>query len=195
MLTPDQHCKPRRFVVSAGKEADYHHRRHYDGESEALPGGDGISHHQSLGRHRAVSHRVQFTRVIHSSEADNRSLREKFIESVLRDFRDVARSSTGAPSRNVRLAETRLASAFTRFNARGVGGRTEAMDIRTSQYNPGSQIPEKNWLYRLAKRFWFNDFGAYRGYDHSATAAPGLVNRQAARGLAFTATPQTTQTS
>ena len=27
--------------------------------------------------------------------------------------------------------------------------------------NPTQQIPEKNWLYRLAKRFWFNDFGVY----------------------------------
>ena len=51
----------------------------------------------------------------------------------------------------------------------------EGMEIRTSQYNPGSEVPEKNWMYRLAKRFWFNDFGVYRGHDHSHTAAPGLV--------------------
>ncbi len=51
----------------------------------------------------------------------------------------------------------------------------EAMQVRTSQYNPGGEIPEKNWLYRLAKRYWFNDFGVYRGHDHSRTAAPALV--------------------
>ena len=51
----------------------------------------------------------------------------------------------------------------------------EAMEVRTSQYNPGSEVPEKNWMYRLAKRYWFNDFGVYRGHDHSHTAAPGLV--------------------
>jgi hypothetical protein len=39
-----------------------------------------------------------------------------------------------------------------------------AMEPRTSQFNPDAEIPEKNWLYRLAKRYWFNDFGAYEGY-------------------------------
>jgi hypothetical protein len=27
---------------------------------------------------------------------------------------------------------------------------------------PGAEIPEEQWFYRLAKRYWFNDFGAYR---------------------------------
>ena len=53
------------------------------------------------------------------------------------------------------------------------------MAVRTSQYNPTQQIPEKNWLYRLAKRFWFNDFGAYRGMDHTKESAPAvLASRQ-----------------
>ena len=45
------------------------------------------------------------------------------------------------------------------------------------------EIPEKNILYRLAKRFWFNDFAVYDGHDHSRTAAPGLVenNREHAQ--------------
>jgi hypothetical protein len=29
-------------------------------------------------------------------------------------------------------------------------------------------------MYRLAKRFWFNDFGVYRGHDHSQ-AAPAVL--------------------
>ena len=40
------------------------------------------------------------------------------------------------------------------------------MSVRTSQYSPGNEVPEKNWLYRLAKRFCFNDFGVYAGHDH-----------------------------
>ena len=47
------------------------------------------------------------------------------------------------------------------------------MTTRTSQYNPGQEIPEKSWAYRFAKRHWFNDFGVYDGHDHSETAAPG----------------------
>ena len=51
------------------------------------------------------------------------------------------------------------------------------MSVRTSQYSPGNEVPEKNWLYRLAKRYWFNDFGVYRGHDYSRTAAPALLQR------------------
>ena len=54
----------------------------------------------------------------------------------------------------------------------------EAMSVRTSQYHPGMEVPEKSWAYRLAKRFWFNDFGVYRGHDHSTTAAPGVLAGQ-----------------
>ena len=35
------------------------------------------------------------------------------------------------------------------------------MKCRPSQYNPGHEIPEKSLAYRLAKKFWFSDFGAY----------------------------------
>ncbi|MEX0716128.1 MAG: radical SAM protein, partial [Planctomycetaceae bacterium] len=52
----------------------------------------------------------------------------------------------------------------------------EAMRVRTSQYNPGSEIPEKSWAYRLAKKFFFNDFGVYADLDHSRTSAPALVD-------------------
>jgi len=41
----------------------------------------------------------------------------------------------------------------------------EAMQPRFSQYLPGQEIPEKHWMYRLAKRYWFNDFAAYRKLD------------------------------
>ena len=50
------------------------------------------------------------------------------------------------------------------------------MRVRTSQYHPGHEIPEKHWAYRMAKRFWFNDFGVYNGHDHRATAAPAMVD-------------------
>ena len=37
----------------------------------------------------------------------------------------------------------------------------EALKSRPSQYNPGSEIPEKSWFYRLVKWYCFNDFGTY----------------------------------
>jgi hypothetical protein len=43
----------------------------------------------------------------------------------------------------------------------------EAMTPRFSQWLPGEEIPEKHWMYRMAKRFWFNDFGAYKRLEAS----------------------------
>ena len=56
----------------------------------------------------------------------------------------------------------------------------QAMTTRTSQYNPGNEIPEKSWAYRLLKRYLFADFGVYAGHDHSQSAAPGLLRTEAA---------------
>jgi hypothetical protein len=39
----------------------------------------------------------------------------------------------------------------------------DAMEPRFSQWLPGAEVPETHWMYKLAKRYWFNDFAAYRG--------------------------------
>jgi hypothetical protein len=36
-----------------------------------------------------------------------------------------------------------------------------AMRPRTSQHQPGDEIPEDHWAYRFAKKHWFFGFGAY----------------------------------
>ena len=95
-----------------------------------------------------------------------RSLRDTFNESAfLRDFRETAAASTRGcivlerPDLLRDLARTHGARDTT---ARGSSlAELEAMHARSSQYNPGTEIPEKSWAYRLAKRLWFNDFGAY----------------------------------
>jgi hypothetical protein len=45
----------------------------------------------------------------------------------------------------------------------------EGMTPRFSQWLPGEEIPEKHWMYRWAKKWWFNDFGAYAKADHALT--------------------------
>ena len=37
----------------------------------------------------------------------------------------------------------------------------DAMTPRFSQWLPGHEVPEKHWMYKIAKRFWFHDFNAY----------------------------------
>jgi hypothetical protein len=46
----------------------------------------------------------------------------------------------------------------------------EAMQPRFSQWLPGAEVPEKHWMYRLAKKYWFYDFGAYRTASHDVRA-------------------------
>src|SRR5437868_2053730 len=114
---------------------------------------------------------------------DARSLREKFLHSgFLREFRELAQDTTRGcivlerPDLLKHLVEKHAARDAT---VRGTAlAELEAMRPRTSQYNPGHEVPEKSWLYRLAKRFWFNDFGAYRGKDHSRASAPAILARR-----------------
>ena len=76
----------------------------------------------------------------------------------------VRRAGQGLDWRFPTIAATRAALA-----------ELDAMQTRTSQYNPGNEIREKSWLYRFAKKHWFNDFGVYAGHDHSQSAAPARV--------------------
>jgi hypothetical protein len=45
----------------------------------------------------------------------------------------------------------------------------DAMEPRFSQWLPGEEIPEQHWMYRWAKKYWFNDFGAYKQADLDGT--------------------------
>jgi hypothetical protein len=186
-LTPEQQLQARKFVVEMrAKKAIIIIDAYFDGEGRALcPAATGITHHINPWGDIEPCPIVQFTREsIHSTPADNRSLRDKFLQSeFLRDFRDLARSTTRGcivlerPDLLRELVEKHGARDAT---VRGTAAaELEAMEVRTSQYNPGHEIPEKNWLYRLAKRFWFYDFGAYRGYDHSKASAPAILRRNA----------------
>ncbi len=186
-LTPEQQLRARRFVVETrATKPIIIIDAYYDGEGRALcPAATGISHHINPWGDIEPCPIVQFTREsIHASDADPRSLREKFVQSeFLRDFRTLAQSSTRGcivlerPDLLKQLVEKHGARDAT---VRGTAlAELEAMSTRTSQYNPGSEVPEKSWLYRLAKRFWFNDFGVYRGHDHGRTAAPFVLRTPA----------------
>src|SRR5438477_1294839 len=182
-LTPAQQYQARKFVVEMrAKKPIIIVDAYFDGEGRALcPAATGITHHINPWGDIEPCPIVQFTKEsIHSSEADSRSLKDKFLQSgFLRDFRELAQSSTRGcivlerPDLLKKLVEKHGAKDAT---VRGTAlAELEALEVRTSQYNPGNEIPEKSWAYRLAKRYWFSDFGVYKGYDHSQTAAPGLV--------------------
>ena len=181
-LTPQQQLDLRRFVVEMrAKKPIVIVDAYFDGEGQALcPAVNGISHHINPWGDIEPCPIVQFSKEsIHSTEDDPRTLGEKFIQSeYLRDFRDTARSAT----RGCIVLERPdlLQKVIERHGAKDATVRKtamaelEAMQVRTSQFNPGNEIPEKNLYYRLAKRFLFNDFGVYQGMDPSQ-AAPALL--------------------
>ena len=191
-LTPEQQLRARRFVVEMrAKKPIIIVDAYFDGEGQALcPAATGITHHINPWGDIEPCPIIQFTKEsIHAERrpTPRRSLRDKFLQSeFLRDFRTLAQSTTRGcivlerPDLLKQLVEKHGARDAT---VRGTAlAELEAMEVRTSQYNPGNEIPEKSWLYRLAKRYWFNDFGVYRGHDHSRTSAPGLLQREATAG-------------
>jgi MoaA/NifB/PqqE/SkfB family radical SAM enzyme len=185
-LTPEQQLRARRFVVEMrARKPILIIDAYYDGEGKALcPAATGISHHINPWGDIEPCPIVQFTREsIHCTESDGRPLRDKFLQSeFLRDFRTLAQSTTRGcivlerPDLLKELVERHGARDST---ARGTAlAELAEMEVRTSQYNPANEIPEKNWFYRFAKRYWFNDFGVYRGHDHARNSAPAVLRHK-----------------
>ena len=181
-LTPEQQRRARQFVVDMrAKKPIVVIDAYYDGEGRALcPAANGISHHINPWGDIEPCPIVQFAK--ESIHETGRSLRDKFVNSeFLRDFRELAASTTRGCivlERPDLLRELVVRHGAKDSTARETAlAELEAMEVRPSQYSPTVEIPEKNWLYRLAKRFWFNDFGVYDGHDHSANSAPAVLAR------------------
>jgi MoaA/NifB/PqqE/SkfB family radical SAM enzyme len=183
-LTPEQALRARKFVVEMrAKKPIVIIDAYHDGGGKALcPAATGISHHINPWGDIEPCPIVQFsTESIHNT-TDKRPLRKKFQQSAfLAAFRQLAAETTRGcivlerPDLLKKLVEAHEAKDAT---ARQTAlAELAAMTPRTSQYNPEAEVPEKNWLYRLAKWFFFNDFGAYAGHDakHAQESAPAVL--------------------
>jgi MoaA/NifB/PqqE/SkfB family radical SAM enzyme len=186
-LTPEQALRARKFVVEMrAKKPIVIIDAYHDGDGKALcPAANGISHHINPWGGIEPCPIVQFSaESIHSTEADPRPLKEKFLSSAfLADFRKLAAETTRGcivlerPDLLKKLVEAHGAKDAT---ARQTAlAELAAMTPRTSQYNPANEIPEKNVFYRLAKRLFFNDFGVYAGHDarHAQSSAPAVLGK------------------
>ena len=184
-LTPAQQKKAREFVVEMrAKKPIIIVDAYFDGEGQALcPAATGITHHINPWGDIEPCPIIQFSKEsIHSSDTDQRTLREKFQQSAfLKEFRDLAGDTTRGcivlerPDLLRQLVDKHAAPDCTARQS--ALEELDAMEVRTSQYNPGNEVPEKNWLYRLAKRFWFNDFGFYKGKDFRQSAPAVLAKK------------------
>ncbi len=165
-LTPAQQRAAREFVVRMRAEkpiiiVDAYH----DGLGSSLcPAATGFTHH--IGPWGDIEP-CPVIQLAADSIYDGRSLHEIFRDSAfLRDFREVAATYTRGcillerPDLLQDLAQRHGARDST---ARGtVLAELDAMTPRSSQFHPGDEIPERSWAYRIAKRLWFTDYGAYQ---------------------------------
>ena len=178
-LSPEEQLRVRKFVVETrAKKPIVVIDAYYDGEGKALcPAANGISHHINPWGDIEPCPIIQFSKdSIHDSE---KSLYDKFNSPFLKEFRELSQKTTRGCivlERPDLLHELVVLHGAKDSTARKTAhAELAAMENRTSQYNPQAEIPEQSFLYRFAKRHFFNDFGVYDGQDHSESAAPGLL--------------------
>jgi len=168
-LTPEQLVQVRRFIVEMRAtmpigivDAYYGH----DGKA-LCPMSTGISHHVSPYGDVEPCPIIQFAKDdINDKRGVVATLRDS---AFLRDFRELSAQATRGC---VVLERPDLVRDLVqKHGARDTTVRQtamaelDAMTPRHSQWLPGDEIPEKHWMYRIAKRFWFSDFGAYQKMD------------------------------
>jgi MoaA/NifB/PqqE/SkfB family radical SAM enzyme len=173
-LRPNQLVRVRKFVVEMrAKMPIAIVDAYYDHDGRALcPMATGVSHHISPYGDIEPCPIIQFAV---ESIGDSRGVFATMRDSAfLRDFRELsARATRGC----VVLERPDLVKQLVvRHGARDTTARgtamseLEAMQPRFSQWLPGEEIPEKHWMYRLAKKYWFSDFNAYRQAAHDQNA-------------------------
>lgn len=164
-LSSDEQRRVRQFVVDtrATKPIVVIDAYHDDAGQALCPAATGFTHHVGPWGDIEPCPVIQLaTDSIH----DDRPLAETFNESgFLRDFREVVAQHTRGcvimerPDLLVELAQ--------KHSARDTTVRKKVIDElvqitpRRSQYQPGVEIPERSLAYRWAKKYAFNDFGAY----------------------------------
>ena len=181
-LRPEQLVQVRRFVVEMrAKMPIAIIDAYYDHDGRALcPMSTGISHHIGPTGDIEPCPILQFaTETIHDSRGIFQTIRDS---AFLKDFRELSAQATRGC---VVLERPDLVKALVlKHGARDTTVRAtamaelEAMTPRFSQWLPGEEIPEKHWMYRLSKKFWFNDFNAYRQVHDSAESKARELRRQ-----------------
>lgn len=164
-LTPEQARRVRQFVVDMRCKMPIGMiDAYYDGEGKALcPMATGISHHIGPTGGVEPCPVIQFA-AENVNETD--SIYDTLTQSAfMKDFRETTAKHTRGcivlerPDLVLDLVEKHGARDTTiRQTAKA---ELKSMTPKGSQYQPGEEIPDKHWMYRLAKRYWFNDFNAY----------------------------------
>jgi MoaA/NifB/PqqE/SkfB family radical SAM enzyme len=164
-LTPEEVLRVRRFIVRMRAKLPIAIvDAYWDDEGQALcPMATGVSHHISPYGDIEPCPIIQFaTETVY----DRSSVYETMTSSsFLKDFRETAARTT----RGCIVLERPdlVRDLVERHGARDTTQRQTAsaelaqLTPRSSQYDPGNEIPEEHWAYAFAKKHWFFGFGAY----------------------------------
>ena len=173
-LRPDQLVRVRKFIVEMRVTMPIAMiDAYYDDRGQALcPMSTGVSHHISPRGDIEPCPIIQFAKeTIHDERGIYSTMRDS---AFLKDFRELSAHHTRGcvvlerPDLVKELVVKHGARDTTR---RGTAmAELEAMEPRFSQWLPGEEVPERHWMYRLAKKYWFYDFDAYRNVAHDAEA-------------------------
>jgi len=173
-LRPDQLVRVRKFVVEMrAKMPIAIIDAYYDHDGQALcPMATGVSHHISPRGDIEPCPIIQFAV---ENIRDSRGVFETMRGSAfLRDFRELSAKATRGCvvlERPDLVKELVVKHGARDTTARGTAmAELEVMRPRFSQWLPGQEVPEQHWMYRLAKKYWFCDFGAYRQVAHDVEA-------------------------
>jgi MoaA/NifB/PqqE/SkfB family radical SAM enzyme len=169
-LRPDQLVRVRRFVTSMRARVPIAIiDAYYDHRGQALcPMSTGVSHHIGPRGDIEPCPIIQFaTETIRDPRGVYATMRDS---AFLRDFRELsARHTRGCVvlERPDLVKQLVVKHGARDTTARGTAmAELEAMTPRYSQWLPGQEVPEQHWMYKLAKKYWFHDFGAYRQAQH-----------------------------
>jgi MoaA/NifB/PqqE/SkfB family radical SAM enzyme len=176
-LSPEQITRVRRFVVEQRARMPIAIvDAYYDHNGKALcPMATGISHHIGPTGGIEPCPIIQFAT---DSVRTDRDLYDVFNQSAfLKDFRETAARHT----RGCIVLERPdlMKDLVSRHSAKDTTIRQTAMNevsgmkSRTSQWREEEEIPEQHWMYKIAKRFFYHDFGVYQNLEKEAHSPGG----------------------
>jgi MoaA/NifB/PqqE/SkfB family radical SAM enzyme len=178
-LRPEQLIAVRRFVVEMRRRLPIAIiDAYYDHQGEALcPMSTGVSHHINPRGDIEPCPIIQFAvENIRDERGVFATMRDS---SFLKDFRELSAQQTRGCvvlERPDLVKELVVKHGARDTTMRGTAvAELDAMQPRFSQWLPGEEVPERHWMYRIAKRYWFNDFGAYQhAHPNGAAKAKAL---------------------
>jgi MoaA/NifB/PqqE/SkfB family radical SAM enzyme len=164
-LTPEQIMQARRFIVrQRARKPIAIVDAYYDHAGQALcPMSTGISHHVGPKGDIEPCPIIQFAT---ENIKDSRGVYETFTSSAfLKDFREVSAQHTRGCvvlERPDLVKQLVLKHGAHDTTVRQTAiAELDSMTPRTSQWVKQEEVPEQHWMYWLAKRFFYQDFGAY----------------------------------